>query len=77
MSKKEYVKVKATFGTSGLIPSSVVWSENRQFEIERVLHICSSLDDGDMVRRYTVLIKGKQKYLYQDKNDRWYVNVAN
>lgn len=77
MNKKEYIEVIASFSTCGLIPSTIVWSKNQQFYIDRILHVCSCLDNGVMVKRYTVLIKGEQKYLYQDKNDRWYVNIAN
>ena len=57
-------------------PLSLFWSDDRQFSIDRVKFIerkpCNS--GGVLPKRYTVVINGKQKYLYyEQKNERWFV----
>lgn len=53
-------------------PQIVHWHDGRTWEIERLLHICPSVDLPFESVRYTVLIGGREKYLYQ-AGKRWYV----
>lgn len=55
-------------------PLRLVWKDGRQWEIERVLHTCRSPDQSFEGIRYTVLIGGVEKYLYQTKCG-WYVTT--
>ena len=71
--RKFEVKVECTKTNSGdLVPSAVYWRDGRKWTIEKVLHISSSsLPDSEELR-YTVIIEGKEKYIYK-KGDIWYV----
>lgn len=70
------VAVNCTVDSDGNIwPHSIKWKDGRRWDIERVLHTCRSPDLSFEGIRYTVLIGGTEKYLYQ--NDmRWYVNAS-
>jgi len=76
MSKKEYVEVILCFNSYGLVPAELIWKHKTHYSIDRVIHTCKCIDSGRPVLRHTVLIGGKQKYIYCDENNRWYVNVA-
>lgn len=71
--RKFEVKVECTKTHSDdLVPSTVYWRDGRKWAIEKVLHISSSsLSDSEELR-YTVIIEGKEKYIYR-KGDIWYV----
>lgn len=74
MEKKENVQTISTFSQTGLILDEIIWRGTKHYPIERLLHVCTCIDDGKQVLRHTVLIGGKQRYLYQDR-DQWYVKV--
>lgn len=50
------------------------WPDGRTWNVDRVLHTCQSPDFSFEGIRYTVLICGKEKYLYRD-GDSWYVQI--
>lgn len=74
MEKKEYVQTTSVFGQGGLVLNEIIWRGTIHYPIERLLHVCTCIDNGKEVLRHAVLIGGKQKYLYQD-HDKWYVKI--
>lgn len=71
--RKVNVAVVCSYAPDGfLCPKKVEWADGRVWEIERVLHTCRSPDMSFEGIRYTVLIEGKEKYLYQSGRH-WYV----
>lgn len=76
MSRKEKVEVIACLSSYDLVLTELIWKHNKHYPIERVLHTCKCVDNGMSVIRHTVLIDGKQKYIFQDENNNWYVNVV-
>lgn len=76
LSKIENVEVQSELDENGyLCLCCLVWKKKKLYKIERVIHICKYQDEGNNVLRYTVLIDGKQKYLYKH-NDSWYVRIV-
>lgn len=70
------VSVQCSTEPDGIIcPRKVRWEDGRVWDIERVLHTCRSPDLSFEGIRYTVLIEGMEKYLYQSGRQ-WYVFVA-
>ena len=71
--RKVNVAVVCSHSSDGfLYPRKVEWADGRIWEIERVLHTCRSPDMSFEGIRYTVLIEGMEKYLYQSGRH-WYV----
>ena len=70
------VSVQCSTEPDGIIcPQKVRWEDGRVWDIERVLHTCRSPVLSFEGIRYTVLIEGMEKYLYQSGRQ-WYVFVA-
>lgn len=75
MSRKVFVKVNASFDTDGRItPLSLEWEDGRLYTIDRItdLRRAASLKAGGMGLRYTVIINGKQSYLFYEE-PKWFV----
>ncbi|MCR4597479.1 MAG: hypothetical protein K5678_00430 [Acetatifactor sp.] len=73
---KIYVDVKAKFSKDGkLTPTSIVWTDGREYEIQRVKDICraASLRAGGAGIRYTCIISGRESHLYYEDNNMWFV----
>lgn len=74
-----YVNVIARItSTCRLEPLSFVWSDGHRYEIDRLLDIThtAQLKTGGTAYRYTVRVRGKQRYMYFDPTDfRWFVEV--
>jgi len=71
--RKFEVKVECAKTHSGdMVPSTIYWRDGRNWAIDKVLHISSSSPSDPGELRYTVLIGGKEKYIYK-KGDIWYV----
>lgn len=71
--KRVNVSVQAQIDRDGHIsPQLIQWADGRMWRIERVLHSCRSPDLSFAGFRYTVLIDGKERYLYRDGTV-WYV----
>lgn len=84
MIVKVYVPVSADFDADGrLIPTSLTWENGTVFTIDRVLDIrqAPALKAGGQGDRYTVVINGRQSYLFFERNasiagntlGRWFV----
>ncbi len=73
---KVSVGVRCNVSVDGVVsPQRIVWGDGRVWEIERVLHTCRSSDRSFEGIRYTVLIGGKEKYLYYSEPE-WYVYTS-
>jgi len=73
---KVSVTVHFSVTTDGIVsPRKVIWKDGRVWEVERVLHTCRSSDRSFEGIRYTVLIGGKEKYLYYSEPE-WYVYAS-
>lgn len=72
---KIYISVKAVFyPDGGFKPTSLVWEDGREYEIDRVTDIrrAASLKAGGTGIRYTCKVRGKEVYLFLEE-DRWFM----
>lgn len=73
---KVFVAVDYSVAPDGIVlPQKIAWDDGRVWNVERVLHTCRSPDLSFEGIRYTVLIGGLEKYLYQ-YGRRWYVYAS-
>lgn len=73
--KKVYVVMNVQVQPDGSIrPMSMVWEDGTIYEIDRVLHIvpAASLKVSGCGTRYTVIIEGKQRDVF-DEGGKWFV----
>lgn len=74
--KKVYIDVNLHVGSDGSVrPTSIVWDDKR-YKIDRIKYITprASLKVGGRGLMYTVIIEGKERYLY-DEEGRWFVEA--
>lgn len=83
-SPKVYVAVKTDFAADGtMFPREVTWENGEKFEVDRVLDIwwAAAMKAGCEGDRYTIIVHGKQRYLFFERNTnlnennigRWFV----
>jgi len=75
--KKEYVTVNVNIDEEGVIhPRFILWNNGVIYPIERVIHKCraSSSKVGGGGIRYTVLVSGRESFLYQE-GSKWFVEA--
>ena len=81
---KVYVAVRADFTETGvMLPREITWEDGRKYEIDRVTDIrqAVAMKAGGQGDRYTVMINGKQSYLFFERSanltdnniGRWFV----
>lgn len=81
---KVYVDVVVSFRKDGImLPRLITWEDGRRFEIDRVTDIrqAAAMKAGGQGDRYTVMIHGKQSYLFFERSSslsgnnigRWFV----
>ena len=84
MAKKEerwikvYLRVNVEFTEEGMmLPRSFVWTDGHTYEIDRVLHCkpAPALKAGGQGDRYTIIINGKQSYLFFERSTNIFGNV--
>lgn len=78
--KKVYVEVRARHLTDGTCrPESIKFENDEVFEIDRVKYCCraASTKVGGTGLRYTVMICGKETYLFDEENGKWFVEGKN
>ena len=84
--ERVYVDVKAAFNASGnLIPLEIRWVDGKVYEIDKVTDIrqAAAMKAGGQGDRYTVVIRGKQSYLFFERSGalsgnnlgRWFVEA--
>lgn len=77
MSRKEYVEVIAKHDTDGRTrPISIKWIDGHIYEVDRLKQICraASTKVGGCGIRYTVVICGKETFLFQE-DEKWFVEA--
>ncbi len=81
---KVYVAVKADFREDGrILPREITWEDGHKYIIDRVTDIrqAAAMKAGGQGDRYTVMIGGKQSYLFFERSanlsgnniGRWFV----
>lgn len=76
--RKVYVSVNADFNADGCCSPKTITFENGQvYEIDRIIdrRRAASTKAGGMGIRYTIIIFGKQIFLFYEKNGRWFVEA--
>ena len=76
MAQKVYVKVNADFSAKGeLRPKTITWVDVRIYEIVQILHKvrAASTKVGGCGIRYTVVIDGKERFLFREE-EWWFVD---
>ena len=75
--RKAYVSVNLDVDEDGVIyPRYIRWSNGKLFQIDQLLYKCRAASpkvSGGGIR-YTVLIQGRQTYLYHEGN-KWFVEA--
>lgn len=81
---ERYIEVIARFLSQedarerAIVPLSIYWKDGREFPIDRVIDArpAASLRAGGYGIRFTVLIDGKQRFLWlEEGNERWFVEI--
>ena len=78
MNIKVYVEVNASFGEDGQVyPKSLVWEDGTRYIIDKVTDIrqAAAMKAGGQGDRYTIIINGKQSYLFFERSTNLYGNV--
>lgn len=76
--EKVYISVYLRISEQGYMkPVAVEWTDGTRFEIDKVIDERNAPPEhtgGVLTRKYKVLIKGKEKIIYLDKQtNRWFV----
>ena len=85
---KVYVSVRAEFTEDGtMLPRELTWEDGEKFEIDRIIDIrqAPALKAGGQGDRYTIIVQGKQSYLFFERSTnltgnvigRWFVERKN
>ena len=80
MTNRVFVGVNLDVTRSGTVcPRAVIWRESAgkdiQYKIDRLTKVCRMSDrDSGYGFRYTVIIHGKKKYLFEERG-KWFVEV--
>lgn len=73
---KIYVAVLAEFTKEGTLkPREIIWEDGRHFEVDKIIDArqAVSLKAGGIGIRYTCRINGREKYIFYEDNNRWFV----
>ena len=75
---KIYVEVQARHLIDGSCrPETIKFENDHIYEIDRVKHCCraASTKVGGTGLRYTVVILGKETFLFDEENGKWFVEA--
>ncbi len=75
--QKIYVAIELLTRTDGTMrPQQLIWENGISYPIDRVLHVtpAASLKVGGRGIRYTVVIGGRERYLFFE-DGRWFVEA--
>jgi len=81
---KVYVAVKVDFAEDGtMLPRVITWEDGEKYKIDRITDIrqAAAMKAGGQGDRYTIMINGKQSYLFFERSTnltgnnigRWFV----
>lgn len=76
--EKVYVAMLLYISDEGYIkPVAVEWTDGTKFDIDKIIDERNAPPEhtgGVLIRKYKVLVKGKEKIIYLDKQtNRWFV----
>lgn len=77
-TKKVYVDVIARFTLEGdLHPVCFRWIDGRIYSVDRILDVrrAASLKAGGVGTRYKCLIRGQEKFIYYEGDNKWFVEA--
>lgn len=69
--EKVYVEVEVDFNESGkMLPRTIIWEDGARYEIDKVKQICQAASRrvGGMGERYTIMVQGKETYLFFERS---------
>jgi len=75
---KIYVDVNLDVDADGLVyPRAVRWTDGRVYPVDRIVYRCraASTKVGGCGMRYTVMICGRQTFLFNE-DERWFVEAV-
>ena len=75
---KVYVEVEVTHRPDGTASPNIIKFENgEKYEIDRVISKCraASTKGGGNGIRYTVQINGRETFLFDEENGKWFVEA--
>ena len=78
MNVKVYVEVDASFREDGyMLPKALIWEDGTIYQIDRVTDIrqAAAMKAGGQGDRYTIIINGKQSYLFFERSTNLSGNV--
>lgn len=78
-NRKVYVDVVAKIDSDGTVtPLTVIWENGKEFSVDKVLQVRRAYASkvGGTGIRYTVSVKGKITYLFEDEG-KWFVEAKN
>ncbi len=73
---KKYIRVIAIFNEDGsLIPTTILWEDDRKFSIDKILEIRreASVKYGAIGTKYICKVHGKQVNLFNEDNSKWFI----
>ncbi len=73
--EKMYISVNITVDESGKVcPREIILADGRVFQLDKVKRVApaASLKVGGCGMRYTVMIQGRERYIFEE-NGRWFV----
>lgn len=76
--RKVYVEVNVDHRSDGTArPNSIKFEDGMTYEIDRVKFVCraASTKVGGTGLRYTVMICGKETFLFDEENGKWFVEA--
>ncbi len=76
--EKVYVAVYLKINTDGIMkPVAIEWTDGARYDIDKIIDERNAPPEhtgGVLTRRYKVIIKGREKIIYLDKQtNRWFV----
>jgi len=74
--RKNVTVVSKMKAEGGIIPLSLIWEDGREFTIDKVIDVRkkASTKGGGMGIRYTVRIKGNERFLFLDEYV-WFIEI--
>ena len=76
--RKVYVGVVIRVTPEGAVrPMSITFEDGKKYEIDRVRYACKAAATkvGGTGTRYTVVIGGRETYLFAEENGKWFVEA--
>lgn len=76
--RKVYVTVNADHRPDGTTrPNKITFEDGAFYAIDRVKHVCKAYSSkvGGGGLRYTIMVCGKETYLFDEENGKWFVEA--